>query len=144
MECKLTNMSPYSGAGIIPFFEINLALHADLHQNGGFFIYQYVGLHRGQVYKVIHKKISDRREMNFGLSDLDNPAILFYTTSNQGIKAIHRVCRWNHTRNESPFFIGSVIYYNPNMDIVSKYVSMFIMAHLDLHRSGVFCKGALF
>jgi len=39
MTCKLINTNPYSGAGIIPFFEINLARHADLHQNGGFLLY---------------------------------------------------------------------------------------------------------
>jgi len=33
----LRNTNPFSGAGIIPFFEIKLARHADLHQNGGFF-----------------------------------------------------------------------------------------------------------
>ena len=38
MTCKLINTNPYSGAGIIPFFEINLARHADLHQNGGFLV----------------------------------------------------------------------------------------------------------
>ena len=39
MMCKLKNTNPYSGAGIIPFFEINLAHHANLHQNGGFSLY---------------------------------------------------------------------------------------------------------
>ena len=39
MACKLPNTNPFSGAGITSFFEINLACHADLHQNGGFLVY---------------------------------------------------------------------------------------------------------